>query len=95
MEEDIGQRIIDKLENLNVSLEDKMRKLKRNGEPPIQEGKKNSHLHINIETETLERMKKEAEAEKISLAEWCRRKLRGDSQLDRIEGKLDRVLGKD
>jgi len=54
--------------------------------------KKNSHLHILIETKIIDEMKRQAEAGGISLSEWCRRKLGGDSQLDRIEGKLDKFI---
>ena len=37
-------------------------------------------------------MKKRAEEKGISLAEWCRKKIKEDSQLDRIENKLDLIL---
>ncbi|VVB79030.1 Uncharacterised protein [uncultured archaeon] len=38
--------------------------------------KKNSQLHLHIETELLERLKREAEQEYITVAELCRIKLR-------------------
>jgi hypothetical protein len=53
--------------------------------------KKNSHLHILVESELLSDLKKEAESKKLSLGELCRQKLRGDIQLDRIEGKIDKI----
>ncbi len=81
VEKDIGQEIIDKLENLNVSIESRITKLK-----------KNSHLHMNIDTKSMNEIKEKAKEQDISMAEWCRRKLRGDSQLDRIEGKLDKFI---
>lgn len=54
--------------------------------------KKNAHLHVMIATPVLEEMKKRAEEEDISMSEWCRRKLRRNSQLDRIESKLDKFI---
>lgn len=80
-EKDIGQEIIDKLKDINASLRQKKSFLK-----------KNSHLHIVIETTILNEMKKRVEVEGTSLSEWCRKKLREDSQLDRIEGKLDKII---
>jgi hypothetical protein len=56
--------------------------------------KKNSHLHILIETNLLNKLKEEAKERKVSLGQLCRSKLRRQSQLDRIEGKLDKVLKK-
>lgn len=52
---------------------------------------KNSHLHIIIESHILNKLKREAQEEGLSLAGWCRKKLRDDSQLDRIERKLDNL----
>ncbi len=54
--------------------------------------KKNSHLHILIETNLLNKLKDEAHEKKMSLGQLCRTKLRKQPQLDRIEGKLDGVL---
>jgi len=54
--------------------------------------KKNSHLHILIETSLLNKLKVEAEERKTSLGQLCRNKLRKQPQLDRIEGKLDRLV---
>lgn len=56
--------------------------------------KKNSHLHILIETNLLNKLREEAKEKKISLGQLSRDKLRKQPQLDRIEGKLDKVLGK-
>ncbi len=56
--------------------------------------KKNSHLHILIETSLLNKLKVEAQEKNISLGQLCRSKLGKQPQLDRIEGKLDRVLKK-
>jgi hypothetical protein len=38
--------------------------------------KKNSQLHLHLETELLERLKKEADEQFITVAELCRLKLR-------------------
>jgi hypothetical protein len=54
--------------------------------------KKNAQLHILLETRLLNQLKKEAEEKEVSLGHLCRQRLRGRGQLDRIEGKLDKVL---
>ena len=56
--------------------------------------KKNAHLHILIETSKLNKLKKEAEENGVSLGHWCRKKLRKEYQLDRIENKLDKLMNK-
>ena len=56
--------------------------------------KKNSHLHILIETSLLNKLKREADEKHLSLGQHCRMRLRKRPQLDRIEGKLDKVLKK-
>ena len=56
--------------------------------------KKNAQLHLMIESRELNKLKLESEEKKISLAELCRVKLRRHNQLDRIEKKLDRILGR-
>jgi hypothetical protein len=47
-----------------------------------------------IETGELNKLHIEAEDKKVSLAELCRVKLRKPTQLDRIEGKLDKLFKK-
>jgi len=84
MEEDIGERVINKLNELDALIVEKLEKKSSQ--------KKNSQLHIMIETEVIEEMKKRAEEKGISLSEWCRKKIKEDSQLDRIENKLDLIL---
>jgi hypothetical protein len=54
--------------------------------------KKNAQLHLVIEARELNKLKVEAEEKKVSLAELCRVKLRKNTQFDRIEGKLDKLL---
>ncbi len=56
--------------------------------------KKNAQLHLVIEVREVNKLKLEAEEKKISLSELCRVKLRKNTQFDRIEGKLDRLLKK-
>ena len=55
---------------------------------------KNSQLHVMIETNFKEKLKKEAKEKSISISELCRQKLREDTQLDRIDRKIDGVLEK-
>lgn len=54
--------------------------------------KKNAQLHLVIEARELNKLRVEAEEKKVSLAELCRVKLRKNTQFDRIEGKLDKLL---
>lgn len=53
--------------------------------------KKNSHLHIFMETPLHDKLKKEADEKNTSLSELVRWKLREDNQLDRIEKKIDKI----
>lgn len=54
--------------------------------------KKNSHLHMNLETSLMNKLREEANKNKISISELVRQKLRENNQLDRIENKLDKLL---
>ena len=47
--------------------------------------KKNSQIHLFIETEVLHILKKQADEEDITISELCRQKLRECSRLARIE----------
>lgn len=67
--------IEDKLDNIQIKLEKIIRKV----------GKKNSHLHILIETPLLNKLKEEAKLKELSLAELCRRKLNSDFQFNLVE----------
>ena len=53
--------------------------------------RKNSQLHLLLETSLLNKLKEEAKKENTSIAELCRRKLRGSSQLDRIEEMIKKL----
>jgi len=46
-----------------------------------------------IETEFLEKLKKEAKSRLISISELCRMKLSDKAQLDRIEQYLKKIVG--
>jgi len=54
--------------------------------------KKNYKIHLVIDKELAENLKKFAEEDNLSIAEICRQKLRGNSQLTRIELMLERIL---
>jgi len=53
---------------------------------------KNSHLHIVLESDFLNLLKKEAKERSISVSELCRIKLQKNLQLDRIEVMLKDIL---
>ncbi len=50
--------------------------------------KKNSQIHLYLETEILDKLKKYAKDNNISISEVCRRKLREIPQLTRIEALI-------
>ena len=52
---------------------------------------KNSQIHLILETDFKAKLVKEAEDNKISLSELCRRKLKKNSQLTRIELILEKI----
>ena len=56
--------------------------------------KKNAQLHILLESKLLKQLKADSEESGLSLGEYCRNRLKKKPQLDRIEGKLDRLLKK-
>ena len=55
---------------------------------------KNSHIHLVLETEFIESLRNQAKNEGISVSELCRRKLRNQTQLSRIESLLKETLQK-
>ena len=75
--------------NLETKLKKKV--AEREYSPPINE-KKNSQLHILIETSLINKVEKDAKERGISMAEFVRSKLKGNNQLDRIELKIDKLL---
>jgi hypothetical protein len=52
----------------------------------------NSHLHIIVETEFLNKLKDEAKKKMSTVSEYCRLKLQINLQLDRIEEKIDAII---
>ncbi|MCK4650030.1 hypothetical protein KAT36_02250 [Candidatus Pacearchaeota archaeon] len=56
--------------------------------------KKNAQLHLLVETRFVAKLKKEAEECNTGFSEYCRKKLWRNPQLDRIERKLDKLIGK-
>ena len=56
--------------------------------------KKNAQLHLLIETDLLELLKKESQKNSVGFAEYCRRKLRENCKLEIIERLLREVLNK-
>jgi len=56
--------------------------------------KKNSQIHIFLETELKEKLEKQAQEENLTLSEFCRKKLKNNSQLDKIETILEKILKK-
>ena len=54
--------------------------------------KKNAHLHIVVDTEFLNKIKREAKIRGISVSELSRQKLSNNLQLDIIENLIREVL---
>ena len=54
--------------------------------------KKNSQLHLFLETQTLNNLKKQASEDNVSVSELCRQKIREEPRLTRIELILERLL---
>jgi len=84
--------LISKMKEINTILETKL-KNKEKYTKPINE-KKNSHIHIVLETSFDNKLTKEAKENGITKAELVRQKLRDNNQLTRIEDKLDKILFK-
>lgn len=53
---------------------------------------KNAHLHIVVETDFLNQLKKQAKEKMITVSQLCRLKLQKSIQMDRIEFKIDKLL---
>ena len=54
--------------------------------------RKNYVLHLNIESDAIEELKKEAESRGITMSAVCREKLRRGDTMKRIEIKLDSLI---
>lgn len=55
-------------------------------------GKKNSQLHIMVETKFLNELKQKAIEKESTLSNYCRQKLKDDTQLNRIEELIKEIL---
>ena len=55
---------------------------------------KNAQIHLLIETELLELLRKESKKSSVGFAEYCRRKLRENCKLEVIERLLVEVISK-
>ena len=86
--DDVFEEISSLVDKIEIKLEE--RNKKKELIKPILE-KKNSHLHMMIETSLMNKIEKEAKEKKISIAELVRQKLRKNEQLDRIEMKIDKL----
>ncbi len=53
---------------------------------------KNAHLHLVVETDFLNYLKREAKEKMLTVSEFCRLKLQTNLQLDRIEHKLEKLM---
>jgi hypothetical protein len=53
---------------------------------------KNAHLHIVIETDFLNQLKRQAKEKMITVSQLCRLKLQKSLQMDRIELKIDKLI---
>ena len=53
--------------------------------------RKNFQIHLYLETELVEKLKKEGIEKKKSVSDICRQKLREDTQLDRIEMMIGKI----
>jgi len=56
--------------------------------------RKTYQLHLRLDIELIELLKKQAQEDDISLNELCRCKLKKNSQLNRIENLLDNLSKK-
>ena len=56
--------------------------------------RKNYQIHLNIESEAIEELKKEASSRGMLLSNLIREKLKQGNTLKRIEIKLDKLISK-
>jgi len=56
--------------------------------------RKNYQIHLNIESESIEELKKEANSRGMLLSNLIREKLKQGNILKRIEVKLDKLISK-
>ncbi len=80
------------LSELEVGLETLEQNIERRIHLKEESKKKNSHLHMFIDTSLMNKLRKEASNKGIGISELVRQKLRENNQLDRIEGKIDNLV---
>ena len=92
IEKDIGSEVIEKLKELDRSLDNLLNKQQEN---------KNSQIHLFLETDLLNSLKLDSEKEGITVSELCRRRLRESQNFKKLQKdveimkiKLDKVLSK-
>ena len=54
--------------------------------------KKNSQIHFHLDTESYEKIKKEAREKGITVSELCRARIKEGDRLERIENMFDKVV---
>lgn len=54
--------------------------------------RKNTQLHLVVETELFERLKKQAQEEELTISEYCRNKLKENSRILKIEIIMEKIL---
>jgi hypothetical protein len=86
------EEMLDQIELKLHELEAQMERKVANKQPNPENLKKNSHLHLFMETSLHDKLKNEAKEKCMSFSELVRWKLRENSQLNRIEGKIDKIL---
>lgn len=82
----------EKLDELDILVNKIINKLEKKKYVPPSNEKKNSHLHIMIENSLMNKVEKQAKEKGLSVAEFVRQRLRENNQLDRIEGKIDKII---
>ena len=85
MKRDITEDIFDTIDEIEAKLHKHTAKV----EKAI---KKNAQLHIMIESGIVEEMTRKADRSGVTLSERCRNNLKDESQLDRIERKLNLLM---
>ena len=55
---------------------------------------KNAQIHLYLETDLHETLLREAKEDDVSISEICRRKLKKNTQLTRIELRLENIENK-
>jgi hypothetical protein len=85
--------LILRMENINQLVQEKIEK-RAISKTPLAKEKKNSHLHILIETSLMKKIENQAKEQGISIAEFVRQKLKDNNKLNIIEDKIDRLLKK-